>query len=228
MLSRSASQPLQTAAAVRAAEAVPTTLLRSKARRRVFDDTHPPLAPNVRWGDFNDARPSPSFQTRDGVMASARRLRFIQHALAPSSQVIGTLTLGDISYPVPASATPLRLPHIRVTPLDPNGPCTCEHLYFLLQKVVLGLDVFSQVPMRRPAPTFCGCERTSLCPRLAVVSMARQHGKCKYEYIALHCDVGETELKQAREIREGGNLVQCHGACCQDGAYPYHRGHREG
>jgi len=29
----------------------------------------------------------------------------------------------------------------------------------------------------------------------------------EYEYIALHRDVGETELKQGREIREGGNLV---------------------
>ena len=29
----------------------------------------------------------------------------------------------------------------------------------------------------------------------------------EYEYIALHRDVGETELKQARELRHGGNLV---------------------
>lgn len=29
----------------------------------------------------------------------------------------------------------------------------------------------------------------------------------EYEYIALHRDVGETELKQGREIRAGGNLV---------------------
>jgi von Willebrand factor A domain-containing protein 8 len=29
----------------------------------------------------------------------------------------------------------------------------------------------------------------------------------EYEYIALHRDVGETELKQGREIGEGGNLV---------------------
>ena len=29
----------------------------------------------------------------------------------------------------------------------------------------------------------------------------------EYEYIALHRDVGETELKQGREIRSGGNLV---------------------
>lgn len=29
----------------------------------------------------------------------------------------------------------------------------------------------------------------------------------EYEYVALHRDVGETELKQGREIREGGSLV---------------------
>lgn len=29
----------------------------------------------------------------------------------------------------------------------------------------------------------------------------------EYEYIALHRDVGETELKQGREIRSGGNLI---------------------
>jgi len=29
----------------------------------------------------------------------------------------------------------------------------------------------------------------------------------EYEYISLHRDVGETELKQGREIRAGGNLV---------------------
>jgi hypothetical protein len=29
----------------------------------------------------------------------------------------------------------------------------------------------------------------------------------EYEYIALHRDVGETELKQGREIRQGGNLL---------------------
>lgn len=28
-----------------------------------------------------------------------------------------------------------------------------------------------------------------------------------FEHITLHRDVGETELKQGREIREGGNLV---------------------
>lgn len=29
----------------------------------------------------------------------------------------------------------------------------------------------------------------------------------EYEFVALHRDVGETELKQGREIRAGGNLI---------------------
>jgi len=50
----------------------------------------------------------------------------------------------------------------------------------------------------------------------------------EYEYIALHRDVGDTELKQGREIREGGNLGvyrQRRRACRQGGTCTYHRGH---
>ncbi|KAH8982346.1 AAA domain-containing protein [Lactarius hatsudake] len=124
-------------------------------------------------------------------MSSARRLKRIQNALAASTEIIGTLTLGDISYPVPASTTPSRLP--RLSPLDPNDARTREHLYFLLQRFVLDQDVFllSQPGpyARRLALTFCNLLNA------------------EYEYISLHRDVGETELKQGREIRDGGNLM---------------------
>ncbi|KAF8263236.1 AAA domain-containing protein [Lactarius quietus] len=124
-------------------------------------------------------------------MSSARRLKNIQNALATPTEIIGTLTLGDISYPVPASKVPSRLPHL--SPLDPNDTHTREHLYFLLQKFVLGQDVFLLAQpgsyARRLALTFCHLLNA------------------EYEYIALHRDVGETELKQGREIRDGGNLV---------------------
>ncbi|KAH9046612.1 AAA domain-containing protein [Lactarius hengduanensis] len=124
-------------------------------------------------------------------MSSARRLKRIQNALAASTEIIGTLTLGDISYLVPASRTPSRLP--RLPPLDPNDARTREHLYFLLQKFVLDQDVFLLAQpgpyARRLALTFCNLLNA------------------EYEYIALHRDVGETELKQGREIRDGGNLV---------------------
>jgi len=90
-------------------------------------------------------------------MASLHRLKRIRDTLAPSPEIIGTLTLGDISYPVPASTTPSRLPHL--APLDPNDPRTREHLYFLLQKFALGQDVFLIAQpgpyARRLALTFC-------------------------------------------------------------------------
>ena len=92
-------------------------------------------------------------------MSSARRLKNIQNALVASTEIIGTLTLGDISYQVPASRTPSRLPHL--SPLDPNDAHTREHLYFLLQKFVLGQDVFLLAQpgpyARRLALTFCRC-----------------------------------------------------------------------
>ncbi|KAH9010140.1 AAA domain-containing protein [Lactarius hengduanensis] len=113
-------------------------------------------------------------------MSSARRLKRIQNALAPSTEIIGTLTLGDISYPVPASRTPSRLP--RLSPLDPNDARTREHLYLLLQKFVLDQDVFLLAQpgpyARRLALTFCNLLNA--------------------EY---------AQLRQGREIRDGGNLV---------------------
>ncbi|KAH9028969.1 AAA domain-containing protein [Lactarius pseudohatsudake] len=95
-------------------------------------------------------------------MSSARRLKRIQNALAASTEIIGTLTLGDISYPVPASRTPSRLP--RLSPLDPNDARTREHLYLLLQKFVLDQDVFLLAQpgpyARRLALTFCKMQLT--------------------------------------------------------------------
>ncbi|KAH8990895.1 AAA domain-containing protein [Lactarius hatsudake] len=124
-------------------------------------------------------------------ISSARPLKRIQNALAASTEIIGTLTLGDISYPVPASRTPSRLPCL--SPLDPNDPRTREHLYFLLQKFVLDQDIFL---LSQPGP---------YARRLALTFCSLLNAE--YEYISLHRDVGETELKQGREIRDGGNLM---------------------
>ncbi|EPQ51988.1 hypothetical protein GLOTRDRAFT_132574 [Gloeophyllum trabeum ATCC 11539] len=74
-----------------------------------------------------------------------------------------------------------------------TDPVNLNNLHFMLQKYLLGQDVFllSQPGpyARRLAMTFCSLINS------------------EYEYIALHRDVGETELKQGREIRPGGNLV---------------------
>ncbi|KAI0049548.1 hypothetical protein FA95DRAFT_1489014 [Auriscalpium vulgare] len=126
-------------------------------------------------------------------MASDRRLNRILQELTPPPPSIGSLTLGGITYNVPASQTPSRLPHFADVPLDTGDSMNLDNLHFMLQKYLLGQDVFllSQPGpyARRLAMTFCSLINA------------------EYEYIALHRDVGETELKQGREIRAGGNLV---------------------
>ncbi|KAH8984497.1 AAA domain-containing protein [Lactarius hatsudake] len=92
---------------------------------------------------------------------------------------------------MPALRTPSHLP--RLSPLDPNDARAREHLYFLLQKFVLDQDVF---PLSQPGP---------YAQRLALTFCNLLNAE--YEYISQHRDVGETELKQGREIRDGGNLV---------------------
>ncbi|PCH36867.1 hypothetical protein WOLCODRAFT_167155 [Wolfiporia cocos MD-104 SS10] len=122
-----------------------------------------------------------------------RRLKNILRELDTPPQTVGTLKLGGISYDVQAASTPLRLPHSDDVLLDTNEHFNLDNLHFLLQKFLLGQDIFllSQPGpyARRLALTFCSLINS------------------EYEYIALHRDVGETELKQGREIRAGGNLV---------------------
>ncbi|KAK0451876.1 AAA domain-containing protein [Armillaria borealis] len=105
---------------------------------------------------------------------------------------IGTLKLGAIEYEVPASLNPSRLPRSKAL-LDIRDPANVDNLHFMLQKYLLGQDVFL---VSQPGP---------YARRLALTFASIINAE--YEYIALHRDVGETELKQGREIREGGNLV---------------------
>ncbi|KJA23810.1 hypothetical protein HYPSUDRAFT_137004 [Hypholoma sublateritium FD-334 SS-4] len=125
-------------------------------------------------------------------MAPQRRLTQLLNELKPTPSPIGTLKLGDITIEVPDSLTPSRLTRSSHL-LDLNDPVNLNNLHFILQKYLLGQDVFlvSQPGpyARRLALTFASIINT------------------EYEYIALHRDVGETELKQGREIRKGGNLV---------------------
>ncbi|KAJ6453645.1 AAA domain-containing protein [Mycena vitilis] len=135
--------------------------------------------------------------SRPIAMASStpkRRLAHILDALSPPTETVGTLTLGDITYAVPASAHPLRLPHSRAQDLlDVDDAVNADNLHFMLQKYLLGQDVFL---VSQPGP---------YARRLALTFASIINSE--YEYIALHRDVGETELKQGREIRAGGNLV---------------------
>ncbi|KAG6885080.1 hypothetical protein C0993_006041 [Termitomyces sp. T159_Od127] len=118
-----------------------------------------------------------------------RRLKHILQELTPLPESVGTLKLGNITYEVPAALTPSRLPRSKDL-LDINDAVNRDNLHFLLQKHLLGQDVFL---VSQPGP---------YARRLALTFASLINAE--YEYIALHRDVGETELKQ---IRKGGNLI---------------------
>ncbi|KAG5641083.1 hypothetical protein DXG03_006055, partial [Asterophora parasitica] len=121
-----------------------------------------------------------------------RRLNHLLRELAPAVPSVGTLKLGEITYEVPAAMTPSRLVRSKDL-LDINDAGNLDNLHFLLQKYLLSQDVFL---VSQPGP---------YARRLALTFANLINAE--YEYIALHRDVGETELKQGREIRSGGNLV---------------------
>ncbi|KAF5384151.1 hypothetical protein D9615_003188 [Tricholomella constricta] len=121
-----------------------------------------------------------------------RRLDHLLRELTPAIASVGTLKLGDITYEVPAAQTPSRLARSKDL-LDINDAVNLDNLHFLLQKYLLGQDAFL---VSQPGP---------YARRLALTFASVINAE--YEYIALHRDVGETELKQGREIRKGGNLV---------------------
>ena len=88
------------------------------------------------------------------------RLAAIQRSLLPPPPTVGKLKLGGIEYDVPASSTPSRLPRLRSSDLlDLNNSFNQDNLHFLLQKYLLGQDVFlvSQPGpyARRLAMSFC-------------------------------------------------------------------------
>ncbi|KAJ7860618.1 AAA domain-containing protein [Mycena olivaceomarginata] len=111
-----------------------------------------------------------------------RRLAHILDTLATPAETVGTLTLGTL---------PMTFPSYDL--LDVNDPVNIDNLHFMLQKYLLGQDIFL---VGQPGP---------YARRLALTFASIINSE--YEYIALHRDVGETELKQGREIRSGGNLV---------------------
>ncbi|EIW79654.1 hypothetical protein CONPUDRAFT_137936 [Coniophora puteana RWD-64-598 SS2] len=131
-------------------------------------------------------------------MSARRRLDKLSRSLAPQRPSIGTLILGDIQYDIQDSLDPSRLPHLSDSALlDVRHPFNANNLRFMLQKHVLGQDVFL---VSQPGP---------YARRLAMTFASLINSE--YEYIALHRDIGETELKQGREIRKGGNLVYVDG-----------------
>lgn len=70
-----------------------------------------------------------------------RRLAQLVKELTPAPPIVGTLKLGDITYEVPTAATPSRLARSTVL-LDINDPVNLDNLHFMLQKYLLGQDIF--------------------------------------------------------------------------------------
>ncbi|KAJ6597514.1 AAA domain-containing protein [Mycena vulgaris] len=153
-----------------------------------------PLAAALRQALRRSSRIGSGYVFQKMAPNPTRRLAHLLSALAPPTETVGTLTLGDITYDVPASSQPSRLPHSRSQDLlDIQDPINLDNLHFMLQKYLLGQDIFL---VSQPGP---------YARRLALTFASLINSE--YEYIALHRDVGETELKQGREIRAGGNLV---------------------
>lgn len=74
-------------------------------------------------------------------MTSQRRLNQILNELKPALPTAGTLKLGDITYEVPTALVPTRLP--RTTKLlEPRDGVNLDNLHFMLQKYLLGQDIF--------------------------------------------------------------------------------------
>lgn len=90
---------------------------------------------------------------------ATRRLKHILTGLTPSQPPIGVLRLGDISHEIYPAAEPSRLPHTEDALLDTNDSFNLDNLHFMLQKYLLGQDIFllSQPGpyARRLALTFC-------------------------------------------------------------------------
>lgn len=93
------------------------------------------------------------------IQMAQRRLNRLLSELTEPPSVVGTLTLGDISFDIHASDTPSRLPHSENTLLDVQDSFNADNLHFMLQKYLLVQDIFllSQPGpyARRLAMTFC-------------------------------------------------------------------------
>lgn len=121
------------------------------------------------------------------------RLDQVASSLSPAREpeFLGTLNLGSISLPIHESLYPERLPlHDQL--LEPSDPFTASHLEWMVKKTLLNQDIFL---LSVPSPY----------PRLLALAYCRLVNR-SFEYVTLHRDIGESELKQGREIREGGIL----------------------
>ncbi|GLD56582.1 von Willebrand factor A domain-containing protein 8 [Lates japonicus] len=98
-----------------------------------------------------------------------------------------TVTIGEISYKLKTPRNPELVPVKHIS--DSLPQTVAQHLRWIMQKDVLGQDVFLIGP---PGPL-----------RRSIAMQYLELTKREVEYVALSRDTTETDLKQRREIRSG-------------------------
>ncbi|XP_068123903.1 von Willebrand factor A domain-containing protein 8 [Hyperolius riggenbachi] len=98
-----------------------------------------------------------------------------------------TINIGDISYKIKEPRNPELVPQSYIS--DPLGQAIVQHLRWIMQKDLLGQDIFLIGP---PGPL-----------RRSIAMQYLELTKREVEYIALSRDTTESDLKQRREIRAG-------------------------
>ncbi|KAK4700971.1 von Willebrand factor A domain-containing protein 8, partial [Phenoliferia sp. Uapishka_3] len=151
---------------------------------------------------------------------SLKRLAHLHSSLStppkPAPELLGTLNLGSISLPIHATNDPERTARL-IHPLDIKDPTIAAHLFWITQKVILGQG--SSSPSHPPhqsntlANPHSPPQKTDIfllqspgpfARRLALTFCSLLNRP--FELVSLHRDVGESELKQGRELRKGGKL----------------------
>ncbi|XP_062831671.1 von Willebrand factor A domain-containing protein 8 isoform X2 [Anolis carolinensis] len=118
----------------------------------------------------------------------APRLRCPARALHGAGKAEGdTVTIGDVSYKLRTPRNPELVPRNYIS--DSLAQSVIQHLRWIMQKDILGQDVFLIGP---PGPL-----------RRSIAMQYLELTKREVEYIALSRDTTETDLKQRREIRAG-------------------------
>lgn len=153
----------------------------------------------------------------------AQRLQGLLHTLSPppnqTPELIGTLSLGALAIPIHATTDPERLPH-QLHPLDITDPTVASHLLWIAQKCVLGqvrrlgacrvcherphLTLTPSWMLPPPQDIFLYGPPGPFARRLALTYCSLVNRP--FELVSLHRDVGESDLKQGRELRAGGRL----------------------
>ncbi|GAA5974305.1 hypothetical protein JCM21900_000676, partial [Sporobolomyces salmonicolor] len=145
-------------------------------------------------------RPSPSLGAAARLSAVSRSLTSSSSTSAPPPSalayrqprpLLGHLVLDDTRLPVHETHDPARLPREDLL-LDYRDPQVAQEVAWLMRKWILRQDVFL---LSSPGP---------YARRLAQTFLSLLH--TPFEFVSLHRDVGESDLKQGREIRAGGRL----------------------